>query len=77
MLYVTILLVAAVALVVLLGLVIRMVMSARRTADAVEDARAAIDEGTGLLGARAAALRVDLDRRRGRAGDEPDGPPTA
>ncbi len=77
MLYVTISVVAAVALLVLVVLLVRLVVIARRATYAVRIARAALDEGTGSLGARVAALRVELDRRRGRTGDEPDGPPTA
>ncbi|MPZ65390.1 MAG: hypothetical protein GEU83_07670 [Pseudonocardiaceae bacterium] len=77
MLYVTLLLVAAAALMLLLVLLVRLVVVARRAAYAVQVARSALGEGTGLLGARTAALRVELDRRRGRTGDEPDDPPTA
>lgn len=75
--YVTILVVAGVALVLLLVLILRLVVIARRAAYAVHIARSTLDERAGLLGARAAALRVEVDRRRGRTGDEPGGPPTA
>lgn len=65
MAYLTSLLVAAGAVVVLTVLLLRLVGPARRTARGAQTARAALTEGAGLLAARVAALRHELDRRRG------------
>lgn len=78
MLYVTILLVAAVALLVLLILLVRLVTSARRAGVALQDARRALDEGTGEIDASAATLRAELERRRHpRTSGGPDDSTTA
>lgn len=77
MLYVTILVVAGAALVLLLVLLVWLVVTARRVIDAAQLARSALDEGTGLLGARAAALRQELQQRRGRSEDDTGEGPTA
>lgn len=74
MLYVTLLLVAGLALVGLLALLVWLAVAARRAADAVAVARSALDENAGLLTARAAALHVDLQRRRESRSDDPGGP---
>ncbi len=76
MMWVTLLLLAGVALVVLLALLVWLAVAARRAADTVALARSTFDENAGLLSARAAELRVELQRRRGGQGDEP-GDPTA
>lgn len=74
MMWVTLLLPTGVALVVLLALLVWLAVTARRAADAVAAARSALDENAGMLSARAAALRVELQQRRGDQGDEPGGP---
>lgn len=78
MLYVTILLVAAVALLILLILLVRLIRSTRRAAEALHDARRALDEGTGEIDASAATLRAELERRRHpRTSGGPDDSTTA
>jgi len=63
--YLTSLLVVAGAAVLLaVLLLVRLVGPARRTARAARMARAALTEGIGLLAARVAALRHELEQRR-------------
>ncbi|MGI9064585.1 MAG: hypothetical protein ACR2FQ_12365 [Pseudonocardiaceae bacterium] len=61
--------IVAVAVFVLAGLVVRTLGPARRAARSARDTRAAVSEVTGLLAARAAALRVEVDRRRSSRAD--------
>jgi hypothetical protein len=59
---------AAAGVVALLTLLVRLAGSARQLAGTVRRGRAHWAERTGLLTARIAALRVQLDRRRRRNG---------
>lgn len=74
--YLTSLLLVAGALVVVLVLLLRLIGPVRRVADAARVTRGELTRGVGLLSARMAALRVELDRRRHPSG-EPPGPATA
>lgn len=69
---------AAVGGVVLLVLLVRLVGPVRRLAGTARTSRAGLAERSGLLAARIATLRVELDRRRRhRNAKAPGGIPTA
>lgn len=66
MAYLTSLLIMAGAVLVLVVLLVRLIGPVRRLSRAAQDGRGAVTDRTGLLSARSAALRIELERRRSR-----------
>ena len=66
MVYLTSLLVVAGATVILAVLLVRLIGPVRRVTRAAQESRDDVAERTELLAARAAAMRMELDRRRDR-----------
>lgn len=71
MAYLTSLLVVTGATVVLVVLLVRLIGPARRVVRMAEASRDDITERVKLLAARAAAMRMELDRRRNRRASVP------